>query len=197
MTSLLWQRHGDKLRQAINAGENEHKINHFYEKWNPLIDVGNAASDVQSTIEDFAEVVDQIEDGEFTSPPVSVLRQKDPITKKTFATHKCRNCDARFSCPSYRMYAFQAGARAAKQMRNILLAQMMICIVMKRLSLLLMFNPFFVIFQRNKPCQKKTVSKNLLFVMKELLDWLKSYQNVSDGKITRISSKSCFLKKVS
>lgn len=108
----------DKLRQAINAGENEHKINHFMEKWNPLIEVGNDDSDVQSTIEDFAEVVDQIEDGEFTSPPVSVLKQKDPITKKTFATHKCRNCDARFSCPSYRMYAFQAGARAAKQMRE-------------------------------------------------------------------------------
>ena len=107
-----------KLRQAINAGDNEHKINRFIEKWNPLIEVENNDSNVHSAIEHFANEVDQIEDGEFTSPPVNVLRQKDPITKKTFPTYKCRNCDARFSCSSYRMYTFQSRARAAKQMRE-------------------------------------------------------------------------------
>jgi hypothetical protein len=35
---------------------------------------------------------------------VERLRQPAPGTHVRFATHVCRNCDARFSCTSYREY---------------------------------------------------------------------------------------------
>jgi hypothetical protein len=75
--------------------------------------------DVKRTIAKFGRCVDAIEDGKFAPPkpevlsqPLGTRRRKDhgaaPGTRAesepTFAQIHCRNCDARFSCSSYRAY---------------------------------------------------------------------------------------------
>lgn len=59
---------------------------------------------VQKTVDQFAQVVDAIEDHRFTCPSVDVLEQRNE-DGQTFAQRVCRNCDVRFSCDSYRDYA--------------------------------------------------------------------------------------------
>jgi len=52
-------------------------------------------------------VVDDIEDGRFTPPPVETLTESLPGGYHVrFATRVCRNCDTRFSCASYRQFAW-------------------------------------------------------------------------------------------
>ena len=83
------------------------------DKWEPLIEIKFDRRKVKDTIHSFGEVVDQIEDHEFTPPPVDKLRQ--PFADRStvrFGTHVCRNCDARFSCASYRVYMRQGKGRA-------------------------------------------------------------------------------------
>jgi hypothetical protein len=59
-------------------------------------------------------VVDAIEDGEFAAPPASRLKAKRTSSNRTFGADVCVNCDARFSCASYREYVRDArGPRAA------------------------------------------------------------------------------------
>ncbi|WP_319559003.1 hypothetical protein [Marispirochaeta sp.] len=58
-------------------------------------------------IEEFGRTVEDIENKRFSAPPVQVLQQKNPGDKAAFAVHICRNCDARFSCPSFREYVRQ------------------------------------------------------------------------------------------
>ena len=54
-------------------------------------------------------VVDDIEGKKFRPPSVEVLHGTLPGTSTIFATRVCRNCDARFSCSSYREYAVGTG----------------------------------------------------------------------------------------
>jgi hypothetical protein len=75
-------------------------------KWNPLIDIEFDPHDVQQTIADFGAVVDWIEDGDFAPPPAERLKKPfSDSNKRLFATQVCINCDARFSCASYRAFA--------------------------------------------------------------------------------------------
>ena len=105
------------------------------EAWQPVVDLPFDEEDVERTIADFGRCVDAIEDGEFAAPSPEVLgqprgtrRRKDhgavpwavPRTRAdsepTFAQIHCRNCDARFSCSSYREYEraeTRRGRRAA------------------------------------------------------------------------------------
>ncbi|MBE2196013.1 MAG: PD-(D/E)XK nuclease family protein [Anaerolinea sp.] len=76
--------------------------------WEPLIEITLDDTSVQETIRKFGEVVDRIESGEFAPPPLETLKEKWQSPTQTFATRVCRNCDARFSCASYRAYAQQA-----------------------------------------------------------------------------------------
>jgi hypothetical protein len=75
------------------------------EKWNPLVSVPFNPDHVDGTVRDFGRVVDAIEERVFAPPPLGVLRQPSAGTNILFATRICRNCDARFSCSSYRSYA--------------------------------------------------------------------------------------------
>jgi hypothetical protein len=99
----------DSLRQAISGGD-ESKIAAEMDAWAPVIEVPFDASKVTQAIQEFGEVVDSIEDKRFAPATVSKLRDKQG-TRSAFATRVCRNCDARFSCDSYRDYATQSGAR--------------------------------------------------------------------------------------
>lgn len=78
-------------------------------KWNPLIDLEFNQEKVQEIIQDFAETVDCIEEKKFQPASVEELNSTMEGTKALFATRVCRNCDARFSCTSYREYATSSG----------------------------------------------------------------------------------------
>jgi hypothetical protein len=76
------------------------------ENWHPVVEIDPDLSTIDETIQEFALVVDQIHDSEFSPPPVEKLEA--PFTTGQnirFATRVCRNCDARFSCAAYRIYA--------------------------------------------------------------------------------------------
>ncbi|WP_100629753.1 PD-(D/E)XK nuclease family protein [Algoriphagus formosus] len=96
------------LKQAHLLND-QFRIQHELSRWSPLVDLEFNQQEVQSTIRDFAEVVDSIEDKKFQPAPVEVLNNTMEGTKALFATRVCRNCDARFSCSSYREYATHSG----------------------------------------------------------------------------------------
>lgn len=96
----------DALKEAEIIGDTA-RIKKELEKWEPIIDIPYKEDNVKDTIHDFALVVDCIEKHCFTPPPSTVLDEKIYGTNSKFATRICRNCDARFSCGSFREYATQ------------------------------------------------------------------------------------------
>jgi len=105
----------EKVRRAINLEiehEDEKELELAFEAWNPVIDINYSQENVEETIKEFAEVVDNIEKRCFSAPDISILKEKVKGPNVQFATYVCRNCDARFSCSSYRDYIRQSGARS-------------------------------------------------------------------------------------
>jgi len=92
------------LRDALASGD-EARQNAELNRWEPVIELNRNTDRVKATIEAFGKVVDFIETKTFTPPPVRKLEEKIEGTNTKFATMICRNCDARFSCPSFREYA--------------------------------------------------------------------------------------------
>lgn len=96
----------ESVRSAL-ANENEQELAYAISQWQPVVDIDFDPRSVDQTIAEFGQVVDDIEDGQFAPPPVDKLKETMPGTRGIrFATHVCRNCDARFSCASYRQYAW-------------------------------------------------------------------------------------------
>lgn len=85
------------------------RIQYELSKWNPLVHLDFDQKKVKEVVEDFAEIVDCIEDKKFHPTPVDILESKMEGTNALFATRVCRNCDARFSCSSYREYTTGKG----------------------------------------------------------------------------------------
>ena len=98
------------LRQAIQF-QDENRIDVELEKWEPVIDMPYAEDRVDSTIEDFAKVVDCIENKEFVPPSSEKLKMKFEGTNTTFGTFVCRNCDSRFSCSAFRNFIQESGQK--------------------------------------------------------------------------------------
>lgn len=98
------------LKGALRSGVSE-QIAFEMGRWDPVIPLGYSEDEVESMIEDFGRVVDAIEDHGFSAPPVPRLLENDEGGRGIFATRVCRNCDARFSCPSFREYARQSDSR--------------------------------------------------------------------------------------
>ncbi|QNA46465.1 PD-(D/E)XK nuclease family protein [Lacibacter sediminis] len=94
----------DALKEAESVGDTA-RIQKELTKWEPVIEIPYKEDNVKDTIHDFALVVDNIEKHCFTPPPLKVLDDKIYGTNSKFATRICRNCDARFSCSSFREYA--------------------------------------------------------------------------------------------
>ncbi len=105
------------MKAAVNSGD-LNRIEQEFAKWNPLIEIPFDQSKVQATIQDFAEVVDHIESNRFEPAILEVLKSKIEGTNSIFATRVCRNCDARFSCESYREYALQIGTRTQSNFKK-------------------------------------------------------------------------------
>lgn len=98
------------LREAITR-KDEKRIGEEFEKWSPLVDIPIDKGKVEGTIRDFSDTVDAIEDKRFAPPSVERLKTKVENTRDLFATRICRNCDARFSCSSYRNYAISTNSK--------------------------------------------------------------------------------------
>lgn len=83
-------------------------------QWDPIVPLPFDAHAVRAMMADFATVVDAIEDGTFEPPDVARLKDKVyPGSRWLFAAQVCTNCDARFSCDSYRQYARQSAQKGA------------------------------------------------------------------------------------
>jgi hypothetical protein len=102
----------DALRDAL-AMQNEEEILRELEAWDPVVGIEVDPTHVENIIRDFGRAVDCIENGEFAPAPLEVLQSQFGKKNALFGTSVCRNCDARFSCDSYRRYA--TGSRAPKE----------------------------------------------------------------------------------
>ena len=105
------------MKTAIDTGD-ESFIAREMEKWEPVIPVDFDHAKVTETIADFARVVDNIENHSFEAPYLDYLTRKIEGTSVIFATRTCQNCDGRFSCPAYREYALQSGAKTSADFRK-------------------------------------------------------------------------------
>ena len=104
------------LRDALESGDEELVAQELH-GWQPLVGVPFDASSVEATIREFGQVVDAIEEGDFAPRPVEDLQQRK-YGRKMFAARVCANCDARFSCASYRKYALERRGRAERRFRE-------------------------------------------------------------------------------
>lgn len=103
-TAIIATAFPDRLNEAIQR-QDDRLITKEMWIWDPLVPIPIDQTHLDSTIQEFGEIVDLIEGKAFTPPPVERLKEKLPGTSATFAVRVCRNCDARFSCGAYRNYA--------------------------------------------------------------------------------------------
>jgi hypothetical protein len=130
-TAIIATRLPAELREALESGDPT-AIQEALDNWHPVVELPFNEKDVKRTIQDFGRCVDDIEDGVFAPPPPEKLGQpfgtrrgKDhgrpggarAKAAPTFAQIHCSNCDARFSCPSYR--AYQKAERGARSRRPL------------------------------------------------------------------------------
>jgi hypothetical protein len=103
----------EAVRDAL-ANENDDELAYVLKQWWPVVSIEFDPRRLEETVKEFGQVVDAIEDGRFFPPPFEKLQEHMPgIRNVRFGTHVCRNCDARFSCLSYRQYAWLGGKKAA------------------------------------------------------------------------------------
>lgn len=107
-TAIISTAYPEGLKQAHLLND-QFRIQYELSKWNPLIDLEFEQEKVLEVIQDFAETVDLIEDKKFHPASTETLQEKMEGTNALFGTRVCRNCDARFSCTSYREYATSKG----------------------------------------------------------------------------------------
>ncbi len=107
----------EMLRQALGVGD-EQRIEYELTQWEPVIPIPFETEHVAKTVQEFGEVVDQIEDGCFAPADLTTLQGRLAGTTRTFASEICRRCDARFSCASYRAYAHVASQGVERRFRE-------------------------------------------------------------------------------
>jgi hypothetical protein len=102
--AIIATRFPSGLRNAL-ASESPAFIAEELACWEPVIPIAYDPGRVADTISDFAAVVDAVEENQFAPRPVGVLNEQMGGTRKTFGALVCLECDARFSCASFRAYA--------------------------------------------------------------------------------------------
>jgi hypothetical protein len=104
-TAIIATAPTNDLKHAMRNGNSE-LIEKAMQEWEPLIDIPIDETSLDETIKDFGSVIDKIESRQFCPPPLEKLNSPVSVSKKVlFGTDACRNCDARFSCTSFRQYA--------------------------------------------------------------------------------------------
>jgi hypothetical protein len=99
------------VKEALNSGIPE-QLACELERWEPIVRIPVNEDRLEATIRHFGEIVDAIEDGAFEPVPVEKLQSRLPGMKANFVTQVCINCDARYSCDSFRSYYVQQSRRA-------------------------------------------------------------------------------------
>lgn len=110
-TAVICTRYPRDIEQALLSGD-EHKLNEAVSAWDPVIPIPFDPLRVNDVVAEFADIVDHIEDHHFSPRDLETLRSREAGLRAVFAVAVCRNCDARFSCQSYRDYAVGSSARA-------------------------------------------------------------------------------------
>lgn len=97
--------------------EDDDKLKYLLSKWEPVVDLEYEEKRVEETIKEFGIIVDMIHNNEFEAPDVLKLSQSYSGLKshEQFGTRVCRNCDARYSCDSFREYAL--GTKGSLKMK--------------------------------------------------------------------------------
>jgi hypothetical protein len=93
----------EAVKRAL-AGGDAAELDAALAEWQPLVDIPFDLAQVEHTIDAFGRAVDDIETGQYAPPPPARLAEIIE-NRETFATRVCINCDARYSCASYRAYA--------------------------------------------------------------------------------------------
>jgi len=109
----------ENVKTAFTRGDDK-DMELALDAWEPVIDITYKQENVDQTVKEFADVVDNIEARRFSAPHVKRLKEKVKGPEVQFATYVCRNCDARYSCSSYRDYVKQSGARSQAEFRKYL-----------------------------------------------------------------------------
>lgn len=105
--ALIATRPTRSLKHALSTAD-PRRIDTALQTWDPVIDVEVRQGVVDDVMVDFGRVVDAIEDRHFAPPPVDVLKSPSrPGGRVLFGTDVCLNCDARFSCTSYRQFVLR------------------------------------------------------------------------------------------
>jgi hypothetical protein len=107
-TAIISTAYPEGLKHAHLLND-QFRIQYELSKWNPLIELEFDQEKVKEVVNDFAHIVDCIEEKQFSPVDVDILRAPMEGTNALFATRVCRNCDVRFSCASYREYATSKG----------------------------------------------------------------------------------------
>ncbi len=110
-TQVIATRPPRALQQAL-AVDDAAAVERYLARWDPLIPIPFDANKVEETLAEFGALVDQIESGAFAPRPVEDLSLREPGSEHLFVTRVCAECDARFSCASYREYAATGRTRA-------------------------------------------------------------------------------------
>jgi hypothetical protein len=116
-TAIIATAFPDAVKDALRK-KNDVAIKKQMDLWNPLIDIPLKQEKVQDTINGFGATVDCIESKKFKPPRVEVLQEEVGTTRQKFGTRVCRNCDARFSCTSYRNFVISTNARTGIDFRT-------------------------------------------------------------------------------
>lgn len=103
-TAVICTRYPRVVEDALISGD-EGALEKAMSAWDPVIPIPFDAKRVDAIIGEFGTVVDRIEDHRFEPRDLATLKVREPGLRTVFAVAVCRNCDARFSCGSYRDYA--------------------------------------------------------------------------------------------
>ena len=108
-SAVIATRLSPQIHRALDQGDEEF-LAAVLQNWDPLVPIPFEGHQVEQTVEAFGRVVDDIEARRFGPRSPGTLRQT-VYANETFAFRTCRQCDARFSCKSYREYMRDATAR--------------------------------------------------------------------------------------
>lgn len=105
------------VARALETDDEGH-LAYALAQWNPVVPLDFSPARVEETVAEFGEVVDAIEEGRFAARPLEHLDMREGPREDRFATAVCRNCDARFSCASYREWALGSTSHIEKAVRQ-------------------------------------------------------------------------------
>lgn len=96
----------DEVKTALYQNDPD-RLTVALARWEPIVRIPFNTDRVEATIRHFGQIVDAIEDSEFAPAPIAKLQSRLPGMKANFASQVCINCDARYSCDSFRAYVAQ------------------------------------------------------------------------------------------